>query len=61
MAKVVVTADSQLFNFEIAFIADCSFAIVPVVISVPGCVSSPVPCSSLEPTTVALPIINCEK
>lgn len=57
MAKVVVIADSQLSNFEIAFIVDCSSAVVPVVISAPGCVSSPVLCSSLEPTTVALPII----
>lgn len=55
-----MTASSQLSDYGIAFKVECSYSVVPVVASVPGCVSSVVLCSSPEPTTLAFPAINFE-
>lgn len=60
MSKVVVTANSQLSDFGIAFKVECLNLVVPVVASVPGCDSSIVFCSSLEFQTLALYFIIFE-
>ena len=60
VAKAVMTASSQLSDYGTAFKVGCLYSAVPVVASVPGCVSSTVLCSCPEPTTLALSSINFE-
>lgn len=54
VAKVVMTANSELSDCGIAFEVEYLYSVVPVVASVLGCVSSIVFFSSPEPSTLAL-------